>query len=71
MKTEFHTIDEIISGRAASPLDPAVIPNHMGINLVSVEGVSWTRQRDGQLVSLTVHFVPAPVPNVPPEEDGA
>jgi hypothetical protein len=42
-----------------SPLPLEVIPNHMGINLVSVEGLSWRRQGDGQLVSLTVHFTPA------------
>lgn len=74
MKTEFHTTDELIkahqAGRPIEPLDLAVIPNHMGINLVSVEGMSWTRQDDGQLVSLTIHFVPAPVPNDPPSTTG-
>jgi len=60
MKTEFHPIAN--TGEAIYdvkwPLDPAVIPNHMGINLCSVEGMSWTRQEDGQLVSLTIHFAP-------------
>ena len=41
------------------PLPLKVIPNYMGINLCSVEGMSWTEQDDGQLVSLTVHFLPA------------
>ena len=38
------------------PINPAIIPNNMGINLCSVEGISWTKQDDGQLVSLTIHF---------------
>jgi hypothetical protein len=42
------------------PLPLSVIPNHMGINLCSVEGMSWQKQSDGQLVSLTIHFIPAP-----------
>lgn len=64
MKTEFHTIQQLLAiertGATKIPLDLAVIPNHMGINLCSVEGLSWTRQDDGQLVSLTIHFIPAP-----------
>ncbi len=36
------------------------IPDTMGINLNSVEGVSWTRQFDHQLVSVTIHFKPVP-----------
>jgi hypothetical protein len=71
MKTVFRTTQELIDGEEdrktpagqptekGSPLPLPVIPNHMGINLCSVEGLSWTRQADGQLVSLTIHFVPA------------
>lgn len=64
MKTEFHTTSELIeierkTGERLEPLDLAVIPNHMGINLCSVEGMSWTCQDDGQIVSLTIHFIPA------------
>jgi hypothetical protein len=58
MKTEFHSMRTELE-TTGWPLDPAVIPNHMGINLCSVEGMSWTRQDDGQLVSLTIHFQPA------------
>jgi hypothetical protein len=58
MKTEFHSMRTELE-IAKWPLDPAVIPNHMGINLCSVEGMSWTRQEDDQLVSLTIHFNPA------------
>lgn len=42
------------------PLPLSVIPNHMGINLCSVESVAWTKQDDGQLVSLTINFNPEP-----------
>lgn len=61
MKTKFHTTEEIIEDYRDSlecPIDLAIIPNTMGINLVAVEGVSWTRQADGQLVSVTIHFIP-------------
>jgi hypothetical protein len=58
MKTEFHSMKDELD-TAKWPLDPAAIPNHMGINLCSVEGMGWTRQEDGQLVSLTIYFEPA------------
>jgi hypothetical protein len=58
MKTEFHSM-QVEAETAKWPLDPSVFPNHMGINLCAIEGMSWTRQEDGQLVSLTVHFQPA------------
>ena len=76
MQTVFRTTRDLIEGEAQDKADPnpaggsakkgpplslSVIPNHMGINLCSVEGMSWTRQDDDQLVSLTIHFVPATV----------
>ncbi len=57
-KTHYATTREIIDGRE-SPLPIATIPNNMGINLNSVRGVSWTKRDDGQLVDLTIHFIPA------------
>ena len=42
------------------PLPLSVIPNHMGINLCSVESIQWTKQEDGQLVNLTINFIPEP-----------
>jgi len=57
MKTTFKTVDELLVGNNC-PLPLQTIPNFMGINLCSVEGISWTRQKDNQLVSLTVHFIP-------------
>ena len=61
MKTKFYKTKEIIENNIEVPLDISVIPNNMGINLASVEGMSWTRQDDGQLVSLTIHFIPASI----------
>jgi hypothetical protein len=49
------------------PISPSVIPNYMGINLCSVEGMSWRKQPDGQLVDLTIHFIPAPQAPVMPD----
>lgn len=60
MKTTFATIDDIINKKVACPIDIAIIPNTMGINLCNVEGISWTIQKDNQMISLTLHFLPAP-----------
>lgn len=57
MKTTTKTVEELLQSKD-SPLPLEVIPNYMGINLCSVEGLTWTRQDDEQLVSLTVHFLP-------------
>lgn len=58
MKTITKTVTELIeTGESPFPLE--VIPNKMGINLCSVDSVTWTRQDDGQLVSITIHFLPA------------
>jgi len=47
-------------GDRECPLPLSVIPNYMGINLCSVDSLSWVKQDDEQLVSLTIHFIPAP-----------
>ena len=57
MKTTTKTVEELLETKK-SPLPLEVIPNNMGINLCSVEALTWTRQDDGQLVSLSIHFVP-------------
>lgn len=59
MKTTFKTIDELIKNPKECPLPLEVIPDNMGINLCSVEAISWQKQSDGQLTNLTIHFVPA------------
>ena len=43
---------------AESPLPIEVIPNNMGINLCSVDAISWQKQDDGPLVNLSIHFLP-------------
>jgi len=58
MKTIFAKIQDIIDGKVKCPLPLEVIPNNMGINLCAVEAISWQRQKDGQLVNLTIHFTP-------------
>lgn len=58
MKTTFKTTKQLIKSKD-SPLPLEVIPNYMGINLCSVDGISWQKQKDGQLTSLTIHFIPA------------
>lgn len=60
MKVITKTVNELLNS-GESPLPLETIPNNMGINLCSVDALSWTRQDDGQLVSLTIHFNPAPV----------
>ena len=65
MKTYLKTVSEIIDdekelgkNKSECPLNISVIPNYMGINLVAVDSISWTRQDDGQLVNLTINFKP-------------
>ena len=57
MKTTFKKVEEIVRGESC-PLPLEIIPNYMGINLCSVEAISWQKQNDGQLTSLTIHFIP-------------
>ena len=58
MKTQFKKVKDIIDNDEECPLPLSVIPNYMGINLCSVEAISWTKQDDGQLTNLTIHFNP-------------
>lgn len=41
------------------PINISQFPNNMGINLCSVKDVEWVRQKDGQLVTITINFKPA------------
>ena len=58
MNTKTATIQDIIDDKIKCPFPITIIPNNMGINLCSVEAITWTKQEDGQLVSLTIHFIP-------------
>ncbi len=52
------TIEQLLEDED-SPLPLGVIPNYMGINLCSVESLTWEKQEDGQLKHLTINFIPA------------
>ncbi len=54
-----ETIDSIVNKGAYCPLPVRVIPNHMGINLCSVESIEWEKQEDGQLENLQINFIPS------------
>jgi hypothetical protein len=54
-----RTVKDLIEAGEDAPLPLSVIPNYMGINLCSVDSLSWTRREDGQLVNLTINFIPA------------
>jgi hypothetical protein len=56
-KTVTKTVDEIINGEY-TPISLNVIPNNMGINLCAVDSLTWTKQKDNQLVNLTINFIP-------------
>lgn len=58
LNTNYARVEDIIKGDMECPLPLKVIPNSMGINLCSVDAISWEKQQDGQLVSLTIHFKP-------------
>lgn len=58
METKKVTIEDVVNNNAYCPIPVDVFPNYMGINLVSVDSVEYTKQDDGQLVSMTVNFIP-------------
>ena len=58
METNKVTIEDVVKNNAYCPIPVDVFPNLMGINLVSVDSVEYTKQTDGQLVSMTVNFIP-------------
>jgi hypothetical protein len=67
--TRFVSVREIVENAESArdcPLDLTIIPNYMGINLVNVLGISWTRRDDGQLSTVTICFLP--VVTLPEEE---
>jgi len=57
MQTVTKSVKELIETNE-SPLPLSVIPNHMGINLCAVESLTWTKRKDGQLVNVTINFIP-------------
>ena len=57
-KTHFKKVEDLIKEDNDCPLPLEVIPNNMGINLCSVDAISWQKLPDGQLTALTIHFIP-------------
>jgi hypothetical protein len=57
MKTTTKSIEQLLLTKD-SPLPLEVMPNKMGINLCSVSALTWTKQDDGQLINLIIHFKP-------------
>lgn len=58
MKNFNVKVSDVVNGKEKSPLPLKVIPNYMGINLVSVQSISWSEFDDGQIDELTIHFIP-------------
>jgi hypothetical protein len=58
METTFKKVGDIINNKEYCPIPLEIIPNKMGINLNSVDAISWQKQDDGQLVNLSIHFIP-------------
>ena len=58
METTLKKISELIENNDYCPLPIEIIPDRMGINLCSVDAISWQKQSDGQLTNLTIHFIP-------------
>lgn len=59
MEITFKKVSDLINNKENCPLPLETIPNYMGINLSSVDAISWQKQNDGQLVNLTIHFLPS------------
>lgn len=58
MKTYHEKIENLTRNIRKCPLPLSVIPDTMGINLVSVDSIAWQTQDDGQLTNLTIYFIP-------------
>ncbi len=58
METILKKVSDIIENDEYCPIPLEVIPNNMGINLCSVDSVSWQKQEDGQLVNISIYFKP-------------
>lgn len=55
MERTFKSIDDLIKENDSFI---SSIPNNLGINLCSVEGIEYERRKDGQLQSLKILFLP-------------
>ena len=58
METVLKKVSDIVENNEYCPIPLEAIPNNMGINLCSVEAISWQKQEDGQLVNMSIYFNP-------------
>jgi len=58
MNTITKKVEDLIDNIGDCPMPLDVMPNRMGINLCSVDSISWKRQDDGQLVHIEIAFIP-------------
>lgn len=58
METVTKKVKDIVENNEYCPLPVSIIPNNMGVNLCSVDYISWTKQDDGQLTELSIKFTP-------------
>lgn len=65
----FATTKQIVNNEIKCPISIDVVPNYMGINLCSVEGVGWHRRPDNQLTDLTILFNPDRSKDIPGTEN--
>lgn len=59
VKCSTYPIAQLVESPELSPLPLEVITNKMGINLCSVESISFKKQEDGQLLDLSIKFIPS------------
>lgn len=59
-KIMYHKVSaqEVINLKKYCPIDLATIPNTMGINLTSIDSVNWSTLPDGQIINVTINFLP-------------
>ena len=63
MTTTFKTITELVEDKSQyCPIPLSLFPDLMGINLNSVQSISWQKQDDGQLTNISIHFIPDNTP---------
>jgi hypothetical protein len=61
MEHKRYTVNEMLADPGKEeecPIPLSIMPNYMGINLCSVDSISWTQQSDRQLVTVTINFNP-------------
>ena len=65
IETKTMSIDELVKLEDEEsdtgvfpPIPLGLFPNEMGINLCSVESITWTERDDGQLLSVSIQFIP-------------